>query len=59
MFVLIDPKIAILNKSIKKHSYFIPTYDENEAIIPLLIGIFYFYKTPYLCSITLKNIKDE
>lgn len=38
MFVLIDPKIAILNKSIKKHSYFIPTYDENEAIIPLLIG---------------------
>ena len=32
MFVLIDPKIAILNKSIKKHSYFIPTYDENETI---------------------------
>ena len=47
MFVLIDPKIAILNKSIKKHSYFIPTYDENETIIPLLIskmnkiGVFY------------------
>ena len=50
-----DPKIAILNKSIKKHSYFIPSYDENETIIPLLIGIFYFYKVPYLCSITLKK----
>ena len=50
-----DKIIAILNKSIKKHSYFIPTYDENETIIPLLIGIFYFYKVPYLCSITLKK----
>jgi len=55
MFALIGPKITFLNKNIKKQSYFIPTYDENETIIPLLIGIFYFYKVPYLCSITLKK----